>query len=158
MGETIRHIAPEVLFSAIGEQLAAGRQAIFTVTGMSMWPFLCHGRDEVVIEACDPRSLKKGDILLLQTPPGTYLLHRVTALREDCFETTGDGLCRRDGWFPRSCVRARAVKLIRRGREIRCDAPGWKFVFRVWMGLFPIRRSLLWLLRRLGRLRRFFSK
>ena len=44
-------ISSQELFSAIGELLAQGRQAVFTVTGMSMWPFLCHGRDQVVVQA-----------------------------------------------------------------------------------------------------------
>lgn len=29
-----------------------------------MWPFLCHGRDQVVLDYCSLDSLKVGDILL----------------------------------------------------------------------------------------------
>ena len=44
MEREIQKIASKELFSMIEELLAEGRQAAFTVTGMSMWPFLCHGR------------------------------------------------------------------------------------------------------------------
>lgn len=40
-----RWITAQLLFSAISKELASHRRASFTVTGMSMWPFLCHGRD-----------------------------------------------------------------------------------------------------------------
>ena len=103
-------ISSQELFSAIGELLAQGRQAVFTVTGMSMWPFLCHGRDQVVVEACKPEEIRVGDVVLLQTYLGNYLLHRVTKIKGDCFETTGDGNCFRDGYFPFSVVRARVVR------------------------------------------------
>lgn len=73
-----RFISSEILFSAITEQLVEHRQAAFTVTGMSMWPFLCHGRDRVIVEACQPDMLRRGDIILLQTHLGNYLLHRIT--------------------------------------------------------------------------------
>ena len=43
MEREIQKIASKELFSMIEELLAEGRQAAFTVTGMSMWPFLCHG-------------------------------------------------------------------------------------------------------------------
>lgn len=144
-------LAPELLFAAVEEQLALGRRASFTVTGRSMWPFICHGRDQVVVAACDPASLRVGDIVLLQTPLGNYMLHRVTALRPDAFETTGDGNCFRDGWFPRDCVKARVESIRRAGRTIDCADPGWRLVFACWRALFPARRQLLRLLRRIGR-------
>ncbi|MCI5648539.1 MAG: S24/S26 family peptidase [Fusicatenibacter sp.] len=139
-------ISSEALFSAIEELLSENRKAVFTVTGMSMWPFLCHGRDQVIVEQCDPSSLKKGDIILFQTSSGKYLLHRIIKLRENSFETAGDGNCFRDGWFDRSCLRARVIILIRDGKDIDCRSPRWKVIFQIWMALFPIRKTLLHLL------------
>ena len=43
-----------------------------------MWPFICHGRDRVVLSSCTPDQLKVGDIVLFQTPLGNYMLHRIT--------------------------------------------------------------------------------
>ena len=148
-----KHLAPELLFAAVEEQLALGRKASFTVTGMSMWPFICHGRDQVVVTACDPDSLRVGDVVLFQTPLCNYMLHRVTALGPDAFETTGDGNCFRDGWFPRSCVRAKVETITRDGRAIDCSRLGWRFVFTIWRILFPLRKPLLHLAKRLGALK-----
>lgn len=135
-----RLISSKVLFSAIAEQLAEHRQAAFTVTGMSMWPFLCHGRDQVIVEACRPKTLRKGDIVLLQTQIGDYLLHRITQVTAAGFVTTGDGNCLRDGEFSFSCVKAKVICLIRKGKRIDCNGWRWKIVSQIWMALFPIRK------------------
>ena len=151
MNGNIQLIAPELLFSFVEEQLACRRDASFTVTGNSMWPFICHGRDQVIVSACDSNQLCIGDIILFQTLSGKYILHRITALRPDAFETTGDGNCYRDGWFPRNCVRARVVKIIRKKKKIDCNSLLWKTVFFLWRKLFPFRRYLLDLLLYIGR-------
>lgn len=139
------------LFLTLLPMLEEGRKAVFTVSGMSMWPFICHGRDQVIVTACDPQTLKIGDIILFQTPFGNYMLHRITALRKDAFETTGDGNCFRDGWFPRSCVKARVEEIRRDGKSIDCASPAWRFIFACWRILFPVRKYLLQLLQRIGR-------
>ena len=138
------------LFGMLLPLLKEGRHAIFTVSGMSMWPFICHGRDQVVVEACDPADLRVGDIVLFRTPLGNYMLHRITGLRPDAFETTGDGNCFRDGWFPRDIVEAKVAEIHRDGKTIRCDAPGWRVAFAFWRAMFPVRRQLLSLLQWVG--------
>lgn len=138
-----RWIAADVLFGAIAEELAENRRASFVVTGMSMWPFLCHGRDRAVLEAVKPEEIRKGDIVLLRTVLGNYLLHRVTRRRGDRIETTGDGNCFRDGEFPVSCVIGRCIAMVRPNRIIDCADPKWKLAFRCWMLLYPIRKPLM---------------
>ena len=145
-----KRLAPELLFAAVEEQLALGRKASFTVTGISMWPFIASRRDQVVVAACNPEKLHVGDIILFQTPLGNYMLHRITALKSGSFETTGDGNCFRDGWFPRSCVRAKVETITRNGRTIDCSRFGWRHIFTVWRILFPLRKPLLRLMKRLG--------
>ncbi len=137
-----KQIPARVLFPLIMEQLAQNRQAAFTVTGMSMWPLLCHGRDQVTVESCIGEDLRTGDIILLQTPFGNYLLHRVTKITKKGVETTGDGNFFRDGTFPISCVRARVVCLTHRGNEIVCSGWKWRLASYLWMKLFPFRKPL----------------
>lgn len=146
-----RWITSEDLFGAVAEQLAQNRQASFTVTGMSMWPFLCHGRDQVILAAVAPDDIRKGDILLLRINPNRYLLHRVTKRTAEGIETTGDGNCFRDGFFPYSCVIGRAVTLMRAGQRIDCGAWQWKLAFRCWMLLFPVRKPLMRLWKQIRR-------
>lgn len=137
-----RHLSSKVLFSAVEEQLSCSRQASFTVTGMSMWPFLCHGRDQVIIEAAIPSALRKGDILLFRATEEKFLLHRITRLRPDGFETTGDGNLFRDGCFPYTCVIGKVTKAVRKGKLIDCDRKTWRILSHVWMTLYPVRRYL----------------
>lgn len=153
MEEEKRLIDPDVLFAAIERELDENRRASFTVTGMSMWPFLCHGRDRVIVEKYAPERLKKGDIVLLRTPLGNYLLHRITTLGGDDVETTGDGNGFRDGRFPRKCILARACAIVRKGKEISCDAPGERMLSALWCAAFPVRGVLLRLLKRISAVR-----
>ncbi len=137
------------LFEALILMLEEGQKAIFTVSGMSMWSLICHGRDQVIVTACDSAALHVGDIILFRTQLGNYMLHRITALRTDAFETTGDGNCFRDGWFPRECVRAKVVSIRRSGKTIDCSDWRWRVVFACWRVLFPVRKGLLRLLLRI---------
>ena len=144
---TIQYVSAKTLFPIIRQLLNEHQQASFTVTGMSMWPFLCHGRDQVVLDYCSLDSLKVGDILLFQTEQGNYLLHRVTALRKHQFQATGDGNYFRDGWFAHDCIIGRVVYFIRKDKQIDCCNVKYRLLSRLWMILFPFRRLLfpIWL-------------
>lgn len=143
MIEEKQWISSKILFSAISEQLADNRQAVFTVTGMSMWPFLCHGRDQVIIEAIDPKNLKIGDIILFRVSEERYILHRITCCKKDYFETTGDGNLFRDGKFPYICIVGRIKKVIRKEKVIDCDSFLWRLLSRIWMLFFPFRKWII---------------
>lgn len=135
-----RRISSKILFDIIAEQLAKQRQASFVVTGMSMWPLICHGRDSVIVESVDSAGLRKGDIVLLKATETKYLLHRVTKLCPGGFETTGDGNCFRDGMFPYETLVARVVKLVRNGKTLDCQSWFMRFGGNVWMAVYPCRR------------------
>ncbi len=141
-----RWISSELLFGAVEEIIASGTQASFTVTGMSMWPLICHGRDSAVVEKASLSNLSVGDIVLLKTVSGKYLLHRITKLNGEKIRTTGDGNFFHDGWFPKDCVIAKVVQVKRPDRTINVDRFGWKVYGRIWMLLFPVRRPMfaLW--------------
>ncbi len=137
-----RLVSSKILFEAISEQLACNRQAVFTVAGMSMWPLICHGRDQVIVEAVDIQKLKIGDIILIRASEEQYILHRITQIKQDYFETTGDGNLFRDGKFPYSCMIARTTKVIHNGKTIDCSNVGYRILSRIWMFLFPVRKYI----------------
>ena len=142
MIEEKKWISSELLFSAISEQLAENRQAAFTVTGMSMWPFLCHGRDQVIIEKADSENLHTGDIVLFRVSKERFILHRITRLNESSFLTTGDGNLFRDKEMPYDCIVGKVCRIIRNGKNIDCSTIKWKIISRIWMILFPIRKQI----------------
>ena len=136
-------IAEHILFEEIKNQLAAGRMISFTVTGMSMWPFLCHGRDQVVIKLLGEENLKKGDIILFQTSNGKYILHRITRIKDDKIQTTGDGNYYHDGWITKECVIAKVDHIMRKGQKILMTDHKWRVLSDLWMRLFFIRKFLI---------------
>lgn len=142
-----------VLFGLISEQLEAGRDVSFTVTGMSMWPFLCSKRDQVTIRRCSGEEVKKGDVVLLQVSDDQYLLHRITDTCNTEFETTGDGNCFRDGQFPGEYIRAKVVRICRKGKEEDPLSRKWKLYAGIWNLLFPVRPALLKVLKTIGNMK-----
>lgn len=139
----IETIDNRVLFCEIERMLAEGRQASFTVTGYSMYPFLVSGRDSVIIESLDGKKPEKGDILLFRPLPDQYMLHRVTKLTEEGFETTGDRNSFRDGFFPYDCIIGKVTAIIRKGRKIPCSGGSYRLLYKTWGMLFPFRKTLI---------------
>lgn len=139
------------LFENIRQFLHEGYDASFTVTGSSMLPFLAHKRDQVVLENCEGKKLKKGDIVLFMPEPERYLLHRIDRVWEGKFRTVGDANCFRDGIFDRSCVVGRVVYLIRKGKKISCTNWFYRLISYVWIELFWMRSLLLKIMRKLAR-------
>lgn len=146
-------IPAEILFEEVKQRLALGEQVKIPVTGMSMWPFICHGRDSVILEAAIPGKLRVGDIVLLRKPDGDYLLHRITAMTADSVRTTGDSQCNHDGWFPKEAVLAVVKIILRKGKSISCRNFFWGCIMGVWRICFPIRNKLIQFLLRLSRLK-----
>ena len=148
--EELTFLPPDALFASVCQMLQEGYDAEFTVTGNSMWPFLAHGRDCVTLRKAEAASLKKGDIVLLQTQTG-YLLHRITRLKNGMLQTTGDFNCHRDEFVPAGNVLGRVVCFTRKGKRVSCSSLLYRLYSWLWQGLYPVRPCLLRLLFRLRR-------
>ena len=96
--------------------LAAGGYFRLWPRGRSMLPLLREGLDSVLLAA--PTDIRCGDILLVRTPEGKFLLHRAVALTEDTVTLAGDALTTTEGPMPRACILARAVRIYRKEREL----------------------------------------
>ena len=143
MKNNIKEIPVELFFQLVNDSLKENKNAIFTVTGNSMWPFIGHGRDQVEVVPIKLSELKKGDIVLFKTPGGAYILHRIMKLTKEGIITSGDGNTYIDGEFSRSSVLARVSKIIRKGKTLRCESLSWRIIFTLWRVSFPIRPFLL---------------
>jgi signal peptidase len=62
----------------LAEVLANGHGARFTATGDSMHPFIRSGQ-QLVVEAVDPRALRRGDVVLARLERG-LTAHRVVRI------------------------------------------------------------------------------
>ncbi len=83
----MKKIPNDIFFSWVEEALAEGREARFTVHGVSMQPLLRNGKDEVSVRCCT--VFRKGDILLFRYH-GRYILHRLVRCEEDILVLRGD--------------------------------------------------------------------
>lgn len=154
MEKTINKVSTHDLFPIVEELLAMDRQAIFTVKGTSMLPFIGDNRDQVVLEKRNFNNLKKGDIILFQYDSGKYILHRIYNVSKDGYQTIGDGCIFFDDWIRPDQVRGAVTKIIRKGKEIDCHSTKWKIIFSLWMDLLPIRKHLLRTYFKLGKIKR----
>ena len=148
--ENVMLLPPDDLFAAVCQMLQEGYDAEFTVTGNSMWPLLAHGRDCVTLRKAEGGSLKKGDIVLLQTQTG-YRLHRIARLKNGMLQTTGDHNCYHDELVPAGNVIGRVVCFTRKGKHIACSNLLYRLCSWLWRVLFPVRPFLLRLWSRLRR-------
>lgn len=123
--------------------LNEGKTATIALKGWSMRPFLEHERDKGVLS----KPLKPfcvGDVVLAETYPKHYVLHRIVSINGENVTLLGDG-----NLLPEYCkikdIKAFAVGFYRKGRNTLDATNGKKFRIysKIWMKLTPIRRYLL---------------
>ena len=149
----VRRIPMEQLGPLLEEQLARG-YATLPVTGSSMLPMLRQGRD--VVRLIKPEiPPRPGTVLLYRRESGQYVLHRLIRMEGEALcLCCGDNQWERE-FVPLSRVIARADGLWRKGVWLDLQQNAACLIYtRVWTGLFPVRRPILWVRRILGRLRR----
>lgn len=146
----------EQLAQLIALQIAGGGVARLTVTGGSMLPMLRSRRDTVELAA--PEELGSGDVILYRRENGSYILHRILSAKKDgSFLCSGDNQCEKETVY-REQILAKAVAFYRGEKRYSVGHPGYQVYTRLWVGLFAIRRPVLAVRRRLGRLRRAHKK
>lgn len=128
--------------SVLKELVEEGREVSMLISGSSMSPFLCHGRDQVYFKAPD-RPLRVGDMVFFQRRSGQYVLHRICKVKDDGYYIVGDAQTAIEGPVSREQIFALVTRVQRKGRIL---APGdfwWEFFARVWVRLIPLRPLLV---------------
>lgn len=143
MKENIQRVSTHDLFPVIKELLACNKQAIFTVSGISMLPFIGNRRDQVLISTRDFTNLKKGDIVLFQYDSGVYILHRIYKITQHGYITMGDGNLHYDDEIRYDQIIGVVDKIYRKNKEIDINNNLFKFVSNIWMIAAPIRKYTL---------------
>lgn len=136
-----KKVSTHDLFPLVKELLADNRQAVFTITGYSMIPFLGNGRDQVKIEKCDIKDLKKGEIILFQQDkiPHDYILHRIYRIKDGKFLTMGDGNDYMDEPVAPQQIIGVVTTVYRKGKEIDCKSRIWRAAAAIWRINRPFR-------------------
>lgn len=148
-----RHISisNSIFIPQVRDLLREGRTARFRVRGWSMRIFVEHDRDEVLLAPCDATQLKIGDVVLAETSPGQYVLHRIVNSQGDKLVLQGDGNVGNQEHCRRSDVIGVAQGFYRKGRQIPdlTSDTKWKLYSHLWLMLTPMRRYLLAAYRRI---------
>lgn len=132
--------------------LAEEKPCRLVVTGMSMWPFLRHKKDAVILTPLS-RDPRPGDILFYERQQNLCILHRVVH-RDDTglLALCGDNQTALELVRPEQVI-ALVSHVERNGRLIPCRARRLRIPVGLWLWLLPVRRPLLTLGRRLAGLK-----
>ena len=85
-----RIVANALLLPEVKKILSEGLTVTLPVTGNSMLPFIIGGRESVVLQK-PSAPLQKGEIVLAQIAPDSYVIHRIVDCRGGQIILMGDG-------------------------------------------------------------------
>lgn len=146
IGIDTRQMPNAVLLPEVIRMVNEGHTVILPLRGYSMRPFLEDKRDKALLTAV--KEIKTGSVVLAETSPGRYVLHRIVSIDRDIVTLRGDGniateQCRRHD------VKAIATGFYRKGREKADTTDGrkWRIYSWIWSRLYPVRRYLLFIYR-----------
>lgn len=124
----------------IREVLASGGEFRLYPHGISMLPLLRQGRDSVSLRRVDS-PIRKGDILFYQRPDGSFVLHRVRAVKPDGLTMMGDNQTLPEPGVSPDWVIGRVTRIFRDDKEVICDGQRYRWYLRLWQ--LTILRGLL---------------
>lgn len=119
-----------------------GHTVTINLRGFSMRPFLENDRDKALLTKA--KEIHKGDVVLAETAPKHYVLHRIINIDGDHITLRGDGNLLEEH-CQREDVKGFAIGFYRKGRKSidKTNSFKWLLYSRLWTSLYPIRRYLL---------------
>ena len=118
------------------------------VNGQSMLPFIIGGKESVILQK--PENLKVGHVVLAWVDGNHYVVHRIKAIDGDAVTLTGDGNLGGLEHCLLSDVRALATHVVDAKGEKHDLYTKWRMRgVNLWNMLFPLRRYILGIYRRL---------
>ncbi len=149
-------------FTTFEEELRRSGRLVYTNVGWSMSPLLREGRDVMVIEPCDPRSLKPYEAVLFRRPGvqgrGAYVLHRILKrLKDGSYWIVGDNCTCGEFVMPEQIL-GRLTAVQRNGKLVQFEDWKYRAYVYLWCAPYPVRFFILhisrFVRRSFGRLKR----
>lgn len=143
-----RVVDPEVFLTAFEKYAGLSQPMPLVVTGSSMSPFLCAGRDRVFLSK--PVSAPvKGDIVLYRRLNGEIWLHRVYDVKDGVYSLVGDRQIQIESGIPHENLLAVVTAVERKGKMLTPESVLWRFFANKWLELIPKRPLILKIFRKL---------
>lgn len=140
---TVLELKAKEVFALAEDVFSCGSSMWITVTGMSMYPFLREGKDQVELYPASYEQISYGDIVLIQRETGEFVLHRIIKKKSDCFYMVGDAQQWIEGPLRKNQLKAVVKKIKRQQRIINCNNPLLIVLVRIWILMLPFRYKLI---------------
>ena len=124
---------------SVAEQLRRHGSFLSVTRGGSMEPLFRTNRDAVLLKT--PSGPVRRYDVVLYCLGGKYILHRVIAVREDCYWIRGDATYVVER-VPKGDVIGILVAFVRKGKHTDVRARAYRFYSRVWCAIYPVRYLL----------------
>lgn len=142
MEHNVRVMDPEELMPQLTRLLEEVETVPLIISGTSMLPFLCHGRDTVyLLRIMQPP--KKGDMILYRRQNGAYVLHRVYRQRNGTYDMVGDGQVAIESGIRPDQLLAAVTAVRRKGKLLHKGSFLWEFFEHIWLALLPLRPAAI---------------
>ena len=138
MEHKLRYLKPEELMPQLEEILQQAQAVPLVISGSSMAPFLCHGRDTVYLSRVT-EPLKRGDMILYRRDSGDYSLHRIFRAEGDAYTLVGDAQTMLEPGIRADQVLAVVTAVRRKGKLLKQGSFWWDFFGKVWIRMVPLR-------------------
>lgn len=124
--------------SVLKELAEEGKVVSMRITGSSMSPFLCHGRDYIYFSK-PKRDLRKGDMVFYQRDTGQFVMHRIYKVKPEGYYMLGDAQTDIEGPLRREQIFALVLKVKRKDIVIGPGDFWWEFFEHVWIRMICMR-------------------
>lgn len=141
-------ITDEQILDEAVRLVSEGVSVTLPVNGNSMLPFIIGGRESVILQR--PGLTAVGDVVLAWVDGSRYVVHRIIRIDGKRVTLMGDGNLVGTERCMLDDIKARVTHVVDAQGEPRDLYNRWrKLGARIWFGLRPIRRYLLFIYRRL---------
>lgn len=144
----MKHIANDIFFGHVEEELSKGKSVLIPLKGTSMTPFIRNGKDKVLLEAViSDTPLRKLDVVLFRYN-GRHILHRIISIQGDTYIIQGDGVYASREICHKSDIIAKAVQVHRLAfdstyRIIPTNSFKWRFFSTVFFYVVFLYKRLI---------------
>ena len=139
----MKQIPNDLFFAWVETEIAQGRTVQFRLKGVSMFPLIRGGKDDVVLRPCSAEELRPMDVVLFKYK-GKHLLHRIIRREGNRLLIQGDGSYVAQEQCSVDAVIGKVQAIVRpSGKAVSVESWQWRLPSFVWRKLGVLRNPFL---------------